>query len=152
MKKLLRERMAELKTEFSDLTEPFQRYSLLLQLAAYAPQPPCDFTTPDHLFPGCQTKVWLSIRWKENAPDIRITSDSMLLRGVGLILMRLLNGLPLEEYQSLNQLDLPGTMGLNEMFTSQRHQGIRLLLEEIEHQTAQQREKQIKSEREEPIC
>lgn len=144
--------MSELKAEFSDLTDSFQRYSLLLQLAAYAPQPPCDFTTPDHLFPSCQTKVWLSIRWNNGFPDIRITSDSMLLRGVGLILMRLLNGLPLEEYQDLNQLDLPGAMGLNEMFTSQRHQGIRLLLKEIEHQTNQQREKQTKPEREEPIC
>lgn len=152
MTQLLSERMSELQSEFSDLTEPFQRYSLLLQLAAYAPQPPCDFTTPDHLFPGCQTKVWLSIRWNEGSPDIRITSDSMLLRGVGLILMRLLNGLPLEEYQALNQLDLPGAMGLNEMFTSQRHQGIRLLLEGIEHQARYQREKQTKPEREEPIC
>ncbi len=143
--------MEELKGEFADLEEPFQRYSLLLQLAAYAPQPPCDFTTPEHLFPGCQTKVWLSIRWTDGAPDIRITSDSMLLRGVGLVLMRLLNGLPLSEYADLAHLNLPETMGLSEMFTSQRHQGILHLLEEVETQV-KQRDNSIKTEREEPIC
>ena len=37
---LLEERLEELKAEFGELDEPFQRYSLLLQLAAYAPQPP----------------------------------------------------------------------------------------------------------------
>jgi cysteine desulfuration protein SufE len=140
---LLRERMEELKGEFADLEEPFQRYSLLLQLAAYAPQPPCDFTTPEHLFPGCQTKVWLSIRWIDGAPDIRITSDSMLLRGVGLVLMRLLNGLPLSEYADLAQLNLPETMGLSEMFTSQRHQGILHLLEEVEAQIKNRERTQI---------
>ena len=98
---LLEERLEELKAEFGELDEPFQRYSLLLQLAAYAPQPPCDFTTDEHLFRGCQTKVWLSVRRMDGQPDIRITSDSMLLRGVGLVLMRLLNGLPPEEYQAL---------------------------------------------------
>ena len=94
---LLEERLEELKAEFGELDEPFQRYSLLLQLAAYAPQPPCDFTTDEHLFRGCQTKVWLSVRRMDGQPDIRITSDCMLLRGVGLVLMRLLTGLPPEE-------------------------------------------------------
>ena len=52
---LLEERLEELKAEFGELDEPFQRYSLLLQLAAFAPQPPCDFTSDEHLFRGCQT-------------------------------------------------------------------------------------------------
>ena len=34
---MLAERMEELREEFADLEEPFQRYSLLLGLAAYAP-------------------------------------------------------------------------------------------------------------------
>lgn len=137
---VLEERLAELKTEFGELDEPFQRYSLLLQLAAYAPQPPCDFTTDGHLFRGCQTKVWLSVRWTDDAPDIRITSDSMLLRGVGLVLMRLLNGLPLDAYQALDQWDIPACMGLSEMFTSQRQQGISRLLAEIESQVKSREE------------
>ena len=69
---VLEERLAELKTEFGEFDEPFQRYSLLLQLAAYAPQPPCDFTTDGHLFRGCQTKVWLSVRWTDDAPDLSL--------------------------------------------------------------------------------
>ena len=56
----------------------------------------------------------------------------MLLRGVGLVLMRLLNGLPLDAYQALDQWDIPACMGLSEMFTSQRQQGISRLLAEIE--------------------
>ena len=40
---MLAERMEELREEFADLEEPFQRYSLLLGLAAYAPQLPCLF-------------------------------------------------------------------------------------------------------------
>ncbi len=109
---LLEERLEELKAEFGELDEPFQRYSLLLQLAAYAPQPPCDFTTDEHLFRGCQTKVWLSVRRMDGRPDIRITSDSMLLRGVGLVLMRLLNGLPPEEYQISPGGTFPPVWGL----------------------------------------
>ena len=37
--------------------------------------------------------------------------------------MRLLNGLPLEEYRELDRWDIPAAMGLSEMFTSQRQQG-----------------------------
>ena len=35
--------MEEVRREFAELEEPFQRYTLLLQLAAYAPQLPCSF-------------------------------------------------------------------------------------------------------------
>lgn len=131
---VLEERMSELREEFAELEESLQRYSLLLQLAACAPQFPCDFTTREHLFPGCQTRVWLRVSWVEGVPNIEVTSDSMLLRGVGFILMRLLNGLPPEEYQSLGGWDIPGAMGLTGMFTSQRQQGISKLLEEIGRQ------------------
>lgn len=131
---VLEERMSELRGEFAELEESLQRYSLLLQLAAYAPQLPCDFATREHLFPGCQTKVWLRISWADGNPNIEITSDSMLLRGVGFILMRLLNGLPLPEYQNLGGWDIPAAMGLTGMFTSQRQQGIAKLLEEIGRQ------------------
>lgn len=126
--------MVELRQEFDELEESFQRYSLLLQLSAYAPQFPCDFTTQEYLFPGCQTRVWLRVSWVGAAPKIEITSDSMLLRGVGFILMRLLNGLPWQEYQNLDEWDIPAAMGLTGMFTSQRQQGIIKLLKEIEHQ------------------
>lgn len=131
---MLEERMAELRGEFAELEEDLQRYSLLLQLAAYAPQFPCDFATQEHLFPGCQTKVWLRVSWENAMPHIEITSDSMLLRGVGFILMRLLNGLPLQEYRHLDRWDIPKAMGLTGMFTSQRQQGISKLLAEIERQ------------------
>lgn len=130
----LEERMEELRAEFAELEEILQRYSLLLQLAAYAPQCPCEFTTREHLFPGCQTKVWLRVSWVGDDPNIEITSDSMLLRGVGFLLMRLLNGLPLGEYRDLGGWDIPGAMGLTGMFTSQRQQGIKNLLLEIERQ------------------
>lgn len=83
---------------------------------------------------GCQTKVWLSVTWEAQVPNIQVTSDSMLLRGVGLVLMRLLNGLPLEEYRELDRWDIPAAMGLSEMFTSQRQQGITALLREIQRQ------------------
>lgn len=149
---LLEERLEELKAEFGELDEPFQRYSLLLQLAAYAPQPPCDFTTDEHLFRGCQTKVWLSVRRMDGQPDIRITSDSMLLRGVGLVLMRLLNGLPQEEYQALARWDIPACMGLAEMFTSQRQQGISRLLAEIEEQTKLREETTETGKRGTQVC
>lgn len=131
---MLAERMEELREEFADLEEPFQRYSLLLGLAAYAPQLPCPFSDEEHLFRGCQTKVWLSVTWEAQVPHIQVTSDSMLLRGVGLVLMRLLNGLPLEEYRELDRWDIPAAMGLSEMFTSQRQQGITALLREIQRQ------------------
>ena len=149
---LLEERLEELKAEFGELDEPFQRYSLLLQLAAYAPQPPCDFTTDEHLFRGCQTKVWLSVRRMDGRPDIRITSDSMMLRGVGLVLMRLLNGLPPEDYQDLARWDVPACMGLAEMFTSQRQQGISRLLAEIEEQTKLREETTETGKRGTQVC
>lgn len=126
--------MEEVRQEFAELEEPFQRYTLLLQLAAYAPQLPCSFADEAHLFRGCQTKVWLSVTWKDRMPEIQITSDSMLLRGVGLVVMRLLNGLPPEEYRGLDRWDLPGLMGLEGMFNSQRQQGISALLREIRRQ------------------
>lgn len=131
---MLAERMEELSAEFAELAEPFQRYSLLLGLAAYAPQLPCPFADEAHLFRGCQTKLWLSITWEGETPTIQITSDSMLLRGVGLVLMRLLNGLPLDEYRDLDRWDIPAAMGLSELFTSQRQQGITALLREIRRQ------------------
>lgn len=134
---MLKERVEELKGEFSELKEPFQRYSLLLQLSVYAPECPGDITKEENKFPGCQTNVWLYMEWKEGAPNIQITSDSMLLRGVGFILMRLLNGLPLEEYRDLSTWDIPAAMGLTDMFTDQRQQGIRKLLSEIEFRVQQ---------------
>ena len=61
-------------------------------------------------------------------------------------------GLPPEEYQALARWDIPACMGLAEMFTSQRQQGISRLLAEIEEQTKLREETTETGKRGTQVC
>lgn len=128
---VLEERLKELKQEFDELEQPLMRYMLLLRLADYAPQVPCDFTTEEYLFPGCQSNVWLKISDADGRTIVELTSDSKILRGVCLVIMRLVEDLPAEEYASLSEVDVLDVMGLSDQFESTRQDGIRNILKTL---------------------
>ena len=128
------QRLGELRAEFAELEEPLQRYSLLVRLADYAPQPPCAFTTDEYLFRGCQTKVWLHVTGGQARPKVEITSDSLLLRGVGYVLMRLVDGLSAQALAEVSAPDLPELLGVDGLFSSRRQEGVEALFRELVQQ------------------
>lgn len=119
----LEERRQALRAEFAELTDGFDRYAYLVELAALLPPYPEDRRTDDRLVRGCQSRVWLYPYAKDGRFYFSADSDTLIIRGVLLVLQDLLCGVTLEEAAGMEIWPL-SDMGLAEQFTDVRRRGL----------------------------
>jgi cysteine desulfuration protein SufE len=74
---------------FKDWTD---RYNYLIQRGRELPEMSSDYKTDDNLIRGCQVKAWFSSELKENKIYYQIDSDSLVVRGIIFLLLRVFSG------------------------------------------------------------
>ena len=121
------QRLEGLKAEFAEFTDSFDRYSYLVELAGLLPLYPDERRNEAHLVKGCQSHVWLSAYERDGLFG---DSDTLILKGLLLLLQDLFCGLPLRQASDLN-LDLLSDLGLNESFPDQRQKGIGYIFQRL---------------------
>lgn len=113
----------DLKAEFEEFEDGFERYSYLIELASLLPPYPDGKRTKERLIQGCQSNVWLDITPRNGRFYFEADSDTLIIKGVLAILRELLWGQPIEDAVSA-KLDLFSALGLTESFSSVRQKGI----------------------------
>ena len=93
----VRQRLEGLNAEFAELTDSFDRYSYLVELAALLPAYPDELRDEAHLVRGCQSHVWLSTYERDGLFYFDGDSDTLILKGILLLFQDLLCGLPAEQ-------------------------------------------------------
>ena len=124
----MQENLEQLKQEFAEFEDGFERYAYLVELAALLPQYPENFRSPEYLVRGCQSQVWLHPFTQEGLFFIDADSDTLIIKGALLILHDLLNGVPLRD-AAVVSLDVLGELGLMSVFSDTRQRGIRSAVE-----------------------
>lgn len=120
---LLQQRLQELIEEFDELDDGFSRYAYLVELASLLPPYPEELRTDDHLVQSCQSRVWLAPREEKGAFYFDADSDTLIIKGILLVLSDLLCGLPVSQAAELD-LDILTSIGLRQEFSDQRQKGI----------------------------
>lgn len=133
----------EYETRLSDLTDEFdlfddweERYRYIIDLgkdmAPLAPQERNDVTR----VLGCASQVWLVIDSTEGTLQFRGESDAFIVKGLIAVLVRLLNGLPIEDIRQFSVRELLDRLGLNEALSSQRTNGLMSMVERLKKAAA----------------
>ncbi len=118
----------ELLDEFTEIEDWSERYDYLIDLGKQLPALTVDLQTPVHLVKGCMSTVWLVTRVKESglhsAIEIQADSDSLIVKGLIVVLLALFQNRTPEEILKQNEDEVFGQLGLNQHLSPQRRNGL----------------------------
>ena len=126
----LEQNRIKLREEFSEFEDGFERYSYLVEIAGMLPPMAEELHTDENLVRGCQSHVWVSTEVKDGRFFFEADSDTLIIKGVLLLLQDLLCGVPLEEAASI-ELDVLADAGLTAEFSDERQKGIGFVMRKL---------------------
>lgn len=102
----------EIIEEMAALNDWLDKYQYLIALGRDLQSPGPSFRTEENAIGGCQSSVWISADTDGAGMRLRADSDSVIVRGMLALLMRVLNGRSPEEIAAsdLYFLDKTGLM------------------------------------------
>ncbi len=90
-------RQQEIADEFAFVDDWMLQLQQLIEIGeAMVPLPDAD-RTDDRLVRGCQSRVWIDAGTEAGTFRLRADSDSQLVRGLAAVLVRVFDGLPVDE-------------------------------------------------------
>jgi cysteine desulfurase/selenocysteine lyase len=116
---ILQDKLGRYAEQFRQLPDAFDRYTLLMQMAADFPEFTAEERREENRFRDCQSNLWLILSVREGNIQVRADSDTLIVKGLAGILADLLSGRPLEEVAD-TQLDFPGQLGLESILPAAR--------------------------------
>jgi cysteine desulfuration protein SufE len=121
--------------DFSELENWEEKYDYLIELGEeLGPMDPA-LKTSVNLVKGCQSSVWFATRCEDQKLYIQAESDSLIIKGIVAILVKLLSGQPASEIEHAN-LTLFETLGLWRHLSSQRSNGVTAMLAHLKQSAA----------------
>jgi cysteine desulfuration protein SufE len=110
------------------------RYRYILDLAKKLPPFPENYRTEENRIHGCQSQVWMSLRWEGNAPgrlQFVADSDAHLVRGIIAILYILFCGNTPEDILALDVEDAINRLDLKHHLSPTRNNGLNAMIQRI---------------------
>ena len=117
----------ELIEEFEELEDWDERYDLIIDLGRELPELPSEFQTEENIVSGCMSTVWLVtnvIDEDQRVIEIQADSDSIIVKGLIVILMAHYSGKPASEILDSDAIVLFEKLGLNQHLSPQRRNGL----------------------------
>lgn len=122
---------AEIVEDFSFLPQWDERYTYLIELGQALEPLPDQFRTEENIVRGCQSTVWLQRECQDGKLLLRADSDSLIVRGLAALLLKVFSGQPAEEVLRTDLFFFDQT-GLNKHLSSQRSNGLMAMVKEIQ--------------------
>jgi cysteine desulfuration protein SufE len=116
--------------DFSFLPEWDERYAYLIELGQKMDPLPEKYRTEENIVRGCQSIVWLQLECHGEAIHFMADSDSLIVKGLAALLMRVFSDQPAEEVLKADLTFFEET-GLNKHLSSQRTNGLMAMIEQI---------------------
>jgi cysteine desulfuration protein SufE len=116
--------------DFSFLPEWDERYAYLIELGQKMDPLPEKYRSEENIVRGCQSTVWLHLECQEDRIYLKADSDSLIVKGLAALLMRVFSGQPAEQVLQADLAFFDET-GLNKHLSSQRTNGLMAMVEEI---------------------
>lgn len=122
----------ELETEFEDLQDWDERYDFIIDLGRELPPLAAADQSEDNLVHGCMSTVWLVVDVHDDqTATIRADSDSIIVKGLIVVLLSLFDGQPLSEIVRRDAEAAFGKLGLNQHLSPQRRNGLYAMVKRL---------------------
>ena len=119
----VKEALDEIRGEFAEFTDSFDRYAYLVELAGLLLPYPEEYRTDAHLVRGCQSHVWLRITVEDGRFFFLADSDTLIIKGILYLLQAVLNDASAEDVAE-TELTLLADLEISESFSDARQKGI----------------------------
>lgn len=117
--------------EFEQLSSLDEKYNCLFELGEALPPMEASLKGDENLVKGCQSSLWFFLICTDGRCKLQADSDSMLIKGISAMLVRLVEGRPLGEVRQIN-LDFLDKLGLWKM-ASRANPGLEAIVEHLHH-------------------
>ncbi len=117
----------ELIEEFDELEDWDERYDLIIDFGRELPPLAPEEQTEENVVQGCMSTVWLATRLvdeKNRIIEIKADSDSIIVKGLIVILLAHYSGKSAEEILDSDAIVLFERLGLNQHLSPQRRNGL----------------------------
>lgn len=88
----IQEIQEEIVDEFSMFDDWMQRYEYMIELGKSLPLIEEKYKTDDNIIKGCQSKVWVHAKMKNDKVEFTADSDAIITKGIIAILIRVFSG------------------------------------------------------------
>lgn len=117
----------ELISEFQEMEDWDERYDYIIDLGRELPALAPSLQTEENIVQGCMSTVWLATEVQQNETqniDIQADSDSIIVKGLIVVLLSHYSGKPAAEIVQSDALELFEKLGLNQHLSPQRRNGL----------------------------
>jgi len=125
---------AQFLEDFADLDNWEDRYRYIAELGDELDEMPPELKTNEHRVHGCVSNVWLVVDVLPGEPSvlqIRVDSDSQIVRGLVAMLQMLCSGRPAREVMALDVERLFERLELSKHLSPSRSNGLRSVVQRI---------------------
>lgn len=116
--------------EMGAMRDWFEKYEYLVDLGKRLKPIDDAFKSEQYQIDGCQSQVWIVAKVAGNRLQLTADSDSLITRGIISLLLRVLDGQPLEEVQNADLFFIKD-IGLSTNLSPSRANGLTLIIQKI---------------------
>ncbi len=124
------EKQHEIIEEFSVFTDWMDKYSLLIELGNDLETLEEEHHVSQNLIEGCQSKVWLYARIKDDRIYFSADSDAIITKGIAALLVKVLSGNTPDEILK-SDLHFIDEIGLKEHLSPTRSNGLVAMVKQM---------------------
>lgn len=122
------------RDEFDFLDEN-DRLMYIIDLAKNTTSLPKNLRTEDRLVRGCMSQIWIDVGLVENTTKVYYDSDAMITKGITSIICDCFSDITLEQAKTISR-DQIESLGIRQLLTAQRRNGLSSLIENIQKRIA----------------
>ncbi|HEY9121384.1 MAG TPA: SufE family protein [Brevefilum sp.] len=124
--KSIKQTEQEIIEEFAQFPDVDSKYGHLFKLGNDLPEMDPLLKNENNLVKGCQSKLWFKLSQENGKLHLDVESDSMVIKGIGALFVRLVEGRQIEEISNLS-LDIIDRLNIWKL-ASDRNNGLVAML------------------------
>jgi cysteine desulfuration protein SufE len=125
----------EIIEKFDSLVDIDSKYAYLFRIGDELPTMDPSLKNESTLVKGCQSKLWFYLNEDEGRLTLLVDSDSMVIKGIGALLVRLVDGRRPEEIKNVG-LDFIDQLNIWKL-ASNRNNGLLAMIDHLHKQAEQ---------------
>lgn len=126
----IKEKQDEIVEEFAFLDDWEQKYEYIIDLGKQLPPLPDAVKTDENLIKGCQSKVWIDVKFEDGKLNFLADSDGILPKGIVSLLVSIYSGHGTAEILD-SDFDFISQIGLQEFLSPSRANGLMAMTKQI---------------------
>lgn len=100
--KSIKQMEQEIIEEFEQFPDIDSKYGYLFKIGNDLPEMASSLKNEDILVKGCQSKLWFHLSQDDGKLQLEVDSDSMVIKGISALFVRLVDGRRPEEIKNIN--------------------------------------------------